>query len=281
MHILGINNFQKKNTLTFEAMKPNQFKGLDYAVVRKFKAPVEKFNSNQDFQTWAKNLLQTFYKMEFRSSTLSADIERRFAINRWKEFINSKEAEWLPAKCLLIFSAMMKNLRINNEEVPPIIKENILEDSISLIDSKLALNKDMQFDFNKLYRSKLRAFFSNGLSQNHTGWIKMMPKKLEPENYEKNVELLKMLSNKNWCTKRDAHAKSVLENNEMHIYLEKGKPKLGVRISGCEIQEVQGEKNNSVIPTNYLKEFQDYLDKSDYFLNDDIEFMIELSKVMD
>ena len=34
---------------TFQAMKPNQFKGIDYAVVRKFKAPVEKFNSNSDF----------------------------------------------------------------------------------------------------------------------------------------------------------------------------------------------------------------------------------------
>ena len=31
--------------VTFEAMKPNQFKGFDYACVRKFKAPVEKFET--------------------------------------------------------------------------------------------------------------------------------------------------------------------------------------------------------------------------------------------
>ena len=67
----------------------------------------------------------------------------------------------------------------------------------------------------------------------------------------------------------------------MHIFLDKGKPKLGVRISGCEVQEVQGEKNNSVIPSNYIQELKRYLDESDYFLNDDLEFLIELSEVMD
>ena len=281
MRVLKIDNHQNKNIISFEAMKPNQFKGIDYAVVRKFKAPVEKFNGMRDFHNWAKNLLYLNYTMEYKSFSYSADIERKIAINKWREFVSSKEQEWLPAKCLLIFNSMMKNLRINNEVVPPVIKENVLEDSITLVDSKLAVNKDMQFDFNKLYRSKLKSYFLNGHPLNYTGWVKIMPKRLEPENYERNVELLKILSNKNWCTKKDAHAKSHLESDEMHIYLEKGYPKLGVRISGCEIQEVQGEKNNSVIPTKYLNELHNYLEDSNYFLSDDMEFMLELSEVMD
>lgn len=281
MHILKIDNYQRNNVLTFGAMKPNQFKGLDYAVVRKFKAPVEKFNSIQDLQIWAEDLLKRSYKLEYKSSSYSAEIERKLSINSWKDFINSKLQDWSPAKCLLVYTSMMKNLRFNNEEVPPLIKEDILSDSISLIEAKLAVNKDLQIDFNKFYKQSLKNYFLKGLPSNYTGWVKMMPKRLDAENYERNVEKLKLLSNKNWCTKKDAHAKSHLEYDEMHIYLEKGYPKLGVRISGCEIQEVQGEKNNSVIPTKYLNELHNYLEGSNYFLSDDMEFMLELSEVMD
>ena len=61
MQVLKINNYYSQNNLSFEAMKPNQFKGLDYAVVRKFKAPVEKFRCMQDFQNWAQILLKLNY----------------------------------------------------------------------------------------------------------------------------------------------------------------------------------------------------------------------------
>ena len=35
-------------------MKKKEFEGIDLAVVQKFKAPIEKFNSNIDLQNWAK-----------------------------------------------------------------------------------------------------------------------------------------------------------------------------------------------------------------------------------
>ena len=46
-------------TPTFGAMKKSQFKGLDLICVNTFKAPIEKFNSNADLQSWAKNKLDT------------------------------------------------------------------------------------------------------------------------------------------------------------------------------------------------------------------------------
>ena len=52
------------SNLSFQAMKPNQFSGIDYAVVRKFKAPVEKFNSNIDFQVWVNTLLKKICQPE-------------------------------------------------------------------------------------------------------------------------------------------------------------------------------------------------------------------------
>lgn len=42
------------DTVSFGAMKKKEFEGIDLAVVQKFKAPIEKFNSNIDLQNWAK-----------------------------------------------------------------------------------------------------------------------------------------------------------------------------------------------------------------------------------
>ena len=39
----------------FCAMKKSQFHGVDYAVVEKYKAPIEKFDTNDDLQNWAYN----------------------------------------------------------------------------------------------------------------------------------------------------------------------------------------------------------------------------------
>ena len=41
------------DTISFGAMKKSEFEGIDLAVVQKFKAPIEKFNSNNDLQKWA------------------------------------------------------------------------------------------------------------------------------------------------------------------------------------------------------------------------------------
>ena len=42
------------NNVYFTAMKKNQFYGIDRACVDKFAPPIEKFNTNDDLQTWAK-----------------------------------------------------------------------------------------------------------------------------------------------------------------------------------------------------------------------------------
>ena len=41
------------DTISFGAMRKKEFNGIDLAVIQKFKAPIEKFNSNEDLQNWA------------------------------------------------------------------------------------------------------------------------------------------------------------------------------------------------------------------------------------
>ena len=134
------------SNLSFQAMKPNQFSGIDYAVVRKFKAPVEKFNSNIDFQAWANALLKKICQPEDKKILNGIDMQRKFALNKWREFLLNNE-NYSPAKSLFIFKSMLKNI------IPPVINIPILEKTISQSEQKIETNKNKPFDFNKRYNS--------------------------------------------------------------------------------------------------------------------------------
>ena len=103
--------------LNFRAMKPNQFNGIDYAVVRKYKAPVEKFNSNADFQDWAFNLFKNLANKTFNSQIMNAHYKRKFSLNKWKDFLLQKTPEWSCAKLLLIYSSITNDLKENNSKI--------------------------------------------------------------------------------------------------------------------------------------------------------------------
>jgi hypothetical protein len=45
---------------------------------------------------------------------------------------------------------------------------------------------------------------------------------------------------------------------DFSIYLENGEPKLGLRIDGLDVIEVQGEMNDGFLPVEYLEIFEDY-----------------------
>ena len=40
------------DTVSFGTLKKTQFSGIDLLIVNKYKAPIEKFNTNDDFQKW-------------------------------------------------------------------------------------------------------------------------------------------------------------------------------------------------------------------------------------
>ena len=60
--------------------------------------------------------------------------------------------------------------------------------------------------------------------------------------------------------------------------MENGIPKLGIRFAGSEIQEVQGEYNNSIIPKEYLSMLKQYINEGNYFVSEDAMFLIEKSE---
>lgn len=267
-------NYSQPN---FKAMRPNQFKGIDYAVVRKFKAPVEKFNNHNDLEMWADCLYKLMQNTDVSSIKPAVGMDRREILGKWKEYLKSVSEKISKTKKLLIFSSLLKELKKNNEILPPLFKLEVLETSLEQVENKLAKNKEILFDFNKIYRKNLEQHLLKDMPKTITGWVKLPSKKQDSKNYADNVERLKLLSAKKWCTQKKLHAESYLNNGEFHIYLEEGKPKLGIRFSGCEIQEVQGEKNNTLIPPEHLDILREYIKNGEYYTNDELDYIMYLS----
>lgn len=268
----------KENTynLNFNAMKPNQFLGADYAVVRKFKAPVEKFNTHNDFYAWVKEKLDTILSTAYKSRAFYAEIYRNQILNAWKNYFEQNDKKYSFPEQLLVFSSLVKDLKSTDDNLPPELRPSALNASFDLIKNLLNKNKDELFDFKNVYYNQLKTELILPLEKSD-GWIVIPSGKNDNKNFDDNVLRLQLLSSPKWCTK-SYYAKSYLLSGDFHIYLEKGLPKLGIRFSGSQIIEIQGVENNDTIPQEYLKKVKDYIKSGDYFTCEDVDYILEKSE---
>ena len=246
----------KYDTVSFGAMKKKAFSGIDFAVVEKFKAPIEKFNNHEDFQNWAKYKAEEIASQNYRGRRNETRIQRGKILKEWSEYVFTENDGYTNAMALLILNAVTKDLQADNDTLPPVLNKGVLADCMKEIDENTKQNPKYQFDLSKMYQNKLNVFYLsdklNPTGETDTKWVVIPSKKHDPENFRTNVEKLKALSYKTWCTKT-FNAEPYLATGDFHVYLENGQPKLGVRFVGDKIQEIQGERNNGNIPVTYLE----------------------------
>jgi len=262
----------KADTVSFTAMKKSQFEGWDLACVERFKeVNVQKFNSRDDLDDFAQKKLDEKYKLEqYHNGNLEDTKERLARIQCWIEYLtrDNNIYDTKPVLSLIIFDSITKDVKPNNHEQPPLLNPGVLAQTVEQIETRLKEDKTYNFNFAKTYQNNLRMYEMSSDDDMDTGktettWIKIPSKGNDPENFEKNVGKLKTLSHRSWCTKT-THAKKYLEKGDFHVYLENGKPKVGIRFIGNEIEEIQGELNNSVIPVKYLNVIEDYIKENDF-----------------
>lgn len=179
---------------------------------------------------------------------------------------------------MLVLSAITKGIKPDNDKLPPALNKGVLADCVSEIDKNTKADSKYHFDLNKMYETKLRALYLEDVStgETETKWVVIPSKENDPENFESNVEKLKTLSHKNWCTK-SFNAEPYLAEGDFHVYLENGEPKLGVRFVGDEIEEIQGELNDGKIPISYCDVVNDYLLKNLFSLSYDAYLQYEVA----
>lgn len=241
------------DTISFGALKKHQFEGIDYAVVEKYKAPIEKFNSNEDFQKWCGECVKKdVLDKDFGGRHQETKIQRKAMLKEWTDYVLNENDAYNNATSLLILSSVSKDLRPDNDKLPAVLNKGVLADSIAEIEDNLKIDNKYQFDFNKIYNDKMQTLYLEDVSSGETDskWVVIPSKEHDSENFADNVDKLKTLSHSRWCTK-SYNAAPYLSGGDFHVYLENGKPKLGVRFEGDKVQEIQGELNNSSVPLDY------------------------------
>ena len=259
------------DTVSFGAMRKKEFEGIDLAVVQKFKAPIEKFNSNTDLQNWAGEKAEAITEKDFGGRSEETKIQRKAMLKEWFNYVFNENDAYKNTTALLILNAITKNLKPDNDNIPPVLNKGVLADCIYKIDKNTKNDPKYRFDLNKMYQNNLRAAYlydaETNTGETDTKWVIIPSKNNDYENFEANVEKLKALSYKTWCTKSN-NAEPYLAQGDFHVYLENGKPKLGVRFVGDEIEEIQGEKNNGRIPIDYFDIIQNHISENNLRLTD-------------
>ncbi|MBE7703289.1 MAG: hypothetical protein E7Z89_04480 [Cyanobacteria bacterium SIG28] len=272
------NNFGRLNqpSLSFWGMKKNQFSGINKACVKKFSAPIEKFNNILDLQTWAKLKRNEFINKNFKARRSETEHQRKEILEVWLDYLINENQEYTPVMGLMILAMLTKNLKPNNDNLPPILNKGVLADTVETV-------KDLEeCDIEKIYLNKLQQYYlddENAIEtgNSETGWVIIPSRKNDPENFEANVEKLRTLSHKSWCTKA-LNARPYLSDGDFHIYLEKGEPKLGIRFKRDGVEEIQGEKNDGKIPIKYLDELKKHQQDCNLTFNNNAKTRLDDAK---
>ena len=264
---------------SFCGMKKNAFEGVDYYVVDKYKAPIEKFRTVDYLYEWADEQCDKIIEKDYYGRTPETMAQRVAMLDEWKDYFENENKEYSPTERLIIWNGITKNLKPNDDTIPPVLNKGVLADTIYNFKNDLKTNKNSTFNFSKIYENNLRAYYMTDVSTGETGtkWVVIKSKEHDPDNFKQNVEKLQMLSHKSWCTKSNA-AEPYLEKGDFHVYLENGQPKIGIRFDEDNIAEIQGEKNNSQIPMNYFKKVKTYISDNKFELSKQAKYELSTAE---
>lgn len=240
--------------VSFGMLKKSSLNGLDLFAAERYKAPLEKFSSNEDLQNWCTERIKNKYlNKNYEGRTSETSEQRKNILQKWFDCCK----KYSPAEALLIIEGITAGLKSSNDSLPPVLNRDVLDKTLECMQKESEDRKNYQQSFIKLYSSTLKTIYS-GRNQGYTGWIVIPSMEEAPEDFEKNTAELKALSHKTWCTK-SFNTAYYLEKGSFHIYLENSEPKLAARFLQDNIQEIQGEKNDGKIPLKYLDILKEHI----------------------
>jgi len=270
----------KQDAISFKGnvLKKTDFKGIDFTIIEKYKINPQQLKSKAELQDIAKEKIDELDK-EYVGRQEKSTKERKIILKEWFDYVIEENKEYSNTQKLIILSAIVKDLKQNNDKIPPMLNKDILANTMQELETKLKTNPQENFDFNKMYQKNLRNSFLSDTESTITitGWIVIPSKINDPKNFKKNVEKVKALSHKNWCTK-NSEAEPYLSEGDFYIYFEDGQPKLGMRIINNKIGEIQGEKNNGKISLKYLQTIKNFKKTRNIDLQPFVKEQINIAK---
>lgn len=272
MEIFSYQPAYRYNTpVNFTAMKKSQFKGLDFGIVEKLKAPIETFDTHKDFEEWAKKKFIKMCHTDYGGRNMNTYYKRMEMIENWKNELMWNRKISYPER-YLIMKGITKDLKPNDETICPVYNKRVLEETLNWLRENVDQSRYQPFDFGGMYKRNLRKMYLEGshIDSNTTKWIVIPSQKHDPEHFEENIERLQTLSCHEWCTKNGG-ARMYLEDGDIHLYIEKGEPKVAVRFDDDMIKEINGVQNDFVIPKEYLDLTESYINENDFIWSKRVE----------
>ena len=233
---------QRQTSVSFCALKPDTFShSQDYETKRKAH---NKFYEITD--------LNKYYSKFDRDN-----IDRIYRLDIWKDNLKRNYYDKDPELALQIFESITSHLSPENHEQPPIFNGKVLNKTLEYLKNR----ENFRTKFKKTYENTLRHYIISGEctpGETDTAWIKIPSKQTAPENFQKNLENLKILSSRKWCTKA-THSQAYLEQGDFYIYYSKGEPKLFIHAGNKGIKSIQCGGNNGIISYKYVDIIENFI----------------------
>lgn len=248
----------------------------------------ELFSKDKIFGTYTLSLPEkvkwkSYIPQDIRTYSTDKVNEARFArLNEWKDFLQNPEtltkshpvltSEIKQNKSLrfVIWQAINSEIKSNNRHIPVPFDSQALHKTIVGFEKIDPIDRAVRCSspsFIELYTHRLRDILlvNKGLSDNRAVWVKVPSIKSDPANRAENIRTLEILSCKNWCTRSSVDkAEAALQDGDFYIYLERDKnnlwqPLIGMASCKGKIDQIQGIKNNNIIPVNELKNIKEFI----------------------
>lgn len=190
--------------------------------------------------------------------------------NQYKEYKNivenMKKSNYPTSfKCLMLLETLTQTYRIdyhNNDtrlivnkrklgetilgmmNFPTVVLEYIY-DNAKKYSSFKNLYRDAQLEYRKVVYENSEIDINDALTFNKGRWIKFSCLKKDEENFSKNVEkLTALVAETPWCT--NAYASNHLTEGDFYVFVDNnGRPRIAVKMTGNELDEIRGLKNDS------------------------------------
>lgn len=171
---------------------------------------------------------------------------------------------------LVVWDAITSEIKDNNRHIPVPFNEKALLETINRFENFAPKDRAVSCakpSFLEIYTHRLRdnLLMDLNLSAEDAVWVKVPSFKHDNANKEKNIEMLEILSCKNWCTRSSVDkAQDALTDGDFYIYLKRNslnlwEPLVGMTTSNGKIDQIQGVENNNIVPLNLVKEIKAYI----------------------
>lgn len=186
-------------------MKMSELKDVDKFVAKKYNINPQQCKTITEFQIKCKDFIEKAFAIDEKGNITKdffgrreeAQIERKEMIKEWYDYVTKENDAYTSAIQLMILKSIIKDLKPNEDTLPPVLNKGVLARTVMNVQNRLRQDEKTNLNFDKEYRLNLQKSMleeETALDESLNGWIVIPSKEHDPENFEANVDKLKMFS---------------------------------------------------------------------------------------